>query len=207
MALARVFTNLGSLIIKKLRDTGGPPSDRVSQELDNIIAWAKLSPRCIHRNTSTVGNVGVGLDTLHTFSLPAGSLAVNGDYLNVWYGGDFATNDNDKRLTFSFGGTGYEDTGARDLDVNVGWTFMARIIRLSSTSVLVSHLLCANLMGVTGADVLVGFATGAYSFARNTPITGLADLGANATTMLVQGEATANDDVFQNLSIIELTQQ
>ena len=45
MALARVFsgvTGLGQTIIRKLTDEGGPPADRVSMELDNIIAWAKL---------------------------------------------------------------------------------------------------------------------------------------------------------------------
>lgn len=153
---------------------------------------------------STAANSGAGLDPLHSFSLPAGSLATNGDYLTIWYGGDFAANDNDKRLVFAFGGTAYEDTGLRDLDTNTGWSFMARITRLSPTSVLVSHLIGANLMGVTSADVLVGFATGAYIFARNTPITGLSNLGTNAQTLLVQGEATANDDVIQNLSIIDL---
>src|SRR5262245_47848991 len=95
MSLARIYsgvTGLGQLIISKIGDVGGPPASRVSEELDNIIAWAKNAPRCIQRDTSTVGNVGAGLDTLHTFSLPAGSLATNGDYLQVEYAGAAAGN-------------------------------------------------------------------------------------------------------------------
>lgn len=37
MLLTRVFTNIGSMIIRRLGDTGGPPSPRVSQELNNIV--------------------------------------------------------------------------------------------------------------------------------------------------------------------------
>jgi hypothetical protein len=91
----RLFPTLGQLIIRKVGDTGGPPSGRVSDELDNIINWAKTSPRRIRFDTSTVGNVGAGLDTLHTFSLDTPNrLLTDGDSLKVRYGGKFAANAN-----------------------------------------------------------------------------------------------------------------
>lgn len=162
--------------------------------------------RNIEVNIGQVGNVGAGLDPLHSFSLPANSLRSNGDYLLVWYGGDFATNANLKRIVASFGGTVWEDTGLRDLVVNTGWTIVARIARLSSTSVRVSNDIVANSLAVSSVNVPTTFGEGFLSVGRNRDITGLPDLSANATTMLVSGEGTADNDVIQNLSIIELVQ-
>src|SRR5262245_66413973 len=108
MSLTRVFTGvtgLGQVIIKRIGDVGGPPASRVSSELDNIIAWAKDSPRRVGFNFSTVGNVGTGLDTLHTFTLPANSLATNNDELECRFGGCYANNTNATRSVFSVDGT------------------------------------------------------------------------------------------------------
>lgn len=210
MSLTRVFTTIGSVLVRKLGDAGGPPSGRVSQELDNIIAWAKDAPRNIKRDTSTVGNVGIGLSTLHTFSLDTPNrLTANNDYLNVWYGGTFAATTNTKQVQAKFGGIVYENMGLFDLRAAVGWALHAKIIRLSSTSVLVSHILSCNDVTADSANVVNTFAAGGFFVARNTIITGLSDLGANATTMAVQGgtSAAVNNDVVQNLSLIELCQQ
>lgn len=170
-----------------------------------IIGIAKT----IHFNTITVGNVGAGLDSLHSFSLPAGSLAADGDYVKAEYSGIFAQNDNQKRVAVSFGGTSYIDTGGRDVDGNVadaGWVATGTIIRLSSTSVKVRGTIIAQFFDITSADVASGNTIGGYTFVFNRSITGLSNLNSNAITMLVQGEATANNDVVQNLSLIEVTQ-
>lgn len=164
---------------------------------------------CIHRNTSSVGNVGAGLDVLHTFSLPAGSLANDGDYLHVVYGGSFAANDTDKRVNAFFGGSPFEGISVFDIDGAVGWRIQVTIIRLSSTSVRVNHTLSINLLaGDSGSPPVMStsLASGLY-VCRSTDITGLSDLNSNVMTMEVKGEGAANNDVFQNLSIIELTQQ
>jgi hypothetical protein len=162
--------------------------------------------RNIEVNTAVVGNQGAGLDPLHSFSLPANSLRSDGDYLHVWYGGDYATNANLKRVVTSFGGTIWEDTGLRDLVVSVGWAIAARIVRLSSTSVLLSHFFGANAMGVDSANVNIPFGSGGVFTVRNGIIAGLPNLNLNPITMLVSGEGTADNDVIQNLSIIELVQ-
>ena len=210
MSLARVVTTLGQVIIRKLGDTGGPRTDQVGAELDNLIAWAKLSPRCIRRDTSAVGNVGLGLDVLHTFSLPANSLQTDGDYLKVIYGGTFAANDNDKRVRAAFGGTDYETTGATlDIDGAIGWRISAVIIRLSSTSVRVNSVLSFNTLFGDSAAAMNTFGASGGTFVRSNDITGLANLNSNATTMEGKGETAVNvnNDVIQNLSIIELVQQ
>ena len=211
MGLARAVSVLGQVIVRRLGDTGGTLRRDVESELDNIIAWAKVSPRNIKRDSSVVGNVGTGLDVLHTFSLPAGSLATDGDYLTIVYAGTFAANDNDKRVNAFFGGTSYEGIGTQDIDGAIGWRISATIIRLSSTSVRVSHLISINLLfgdSATPPNMSTAGVSGLY-ITRLTDITGLSNLNSNATTMEVKGEtlAAVNNDVTQNLSIIELTQQ
>lgn len=209
MALARAFTNLGNLIIRTLGDTGGPPSDRVSQELDNLVNWAKTSPRRIHFNTSSVGNVGAGLDVLHTFSLDTPNrLLVDGDELNVVYGGAFASNDTDKRVNAFFDGTAYETVGTQDIDGPIGWRIQATIIRLSSTSVRINHHLAIGfLLGDSATPPNMSTAgVSALLISRSNDI-GTANLNSNAITMECKGEGAANNDVVQNMSSIYLTLQ
>lgn len=210
MSLARVHDPLSLQLVRRLGDAGGPRADHVADELDSLIAWAKLSPRCIHRDTSTVNSSGTGPDVLHTFSLPADSLSTDGDYLTVWYGGNFAANATTKSVQAQFGGTSYEAAGATDIQLAVGWVMAVRIIRLSATSVRVSHALFENALGVSAAGAATSYGTGANMFSRSNDITGLANLNSNATVMRcrsVVGAGAAAADVLQNLSIIELTQQ
>lgn len=211
MSLARLFSPLSQVLIRRLGDTGGPRADQVSQELDNLIAWAKLSPRRIKFDTSTVGNVGTGLDVLHTYSLDTPNrLLTDGDELIVWYGGNFAANDNDKRIQAFFGGTAYETLGALiDIDGATGWNIQARIIRLSSSSVRVNHTMIINtLRGDSPTPPNMNTdGGGSVILSRTNDIGGLTLNGA--ITMEVKGETSAasNNDVIQNMSSIWLIQQ
>lgn len=210
MGLARVFPNLGSLIIRKLSDVGGPPRQRIEAELDNIIAWAKDAKRCIRRDFSTVNSSGAGPDVLHTFTLDTPNrLLTDGDYLDVWYAGKTASNDNDKAVQARFGGVTYETMAAFDLDGTVGWAIAARIMRLTSTSVRVSHMMNFNVIAGDSAapPAMNTFGSGGFILSRNNDITGLSNLGSNSITMDVRSLGVAAADVVQNMSIIELCQQ
>jgi hypothetical protein len=207
MSLARLFPTIGSLIIRKLGDTGGPPSDRVSQELDNLIAWAKDAPRCILRNFAVNGgNIGTGLDTLHSFSLPANSLATNGDYLSIWYAGGFAGNANTKRVVASIDSQIYQSDSLFDIRGG-GWWLGIRIGRVSATSVRVTG---PTLLGdfVANSTPAIQAGAGEIYRPRNIPLT-VSNLNSNAVTLLVQGETSAasDNDVTQSTAIIELFQQ
>jgi hypothetical protein len=210
LGLARLFsgaTGLGQLIIRNLGDVGGPPASRVSDELDSIIAWTKASLRNIKTDTSTVGNVGAGLDVLHTYTLTTPNrLATDGDYLTFYYGGSFAANDTDKRVNGFFGGTAYENAGVLDIDGG-NWELKGRIVRLSSTSVRVSSTMNYFALQADSAAVVTTFGVGFLSITRMSDITGLSDLGANDMVLEVKGEGAANNDVQQKMSIIELRQQ
>jgi len=210
LSLAREHDPLGNVIIRKIGDAGGPRSDWVADELDNLIAWARSSPRCIHRDTSTVNSAGAGPDVLHTFDLPANSLQTDGDYLTVWYAGAFAAVNRDKAVQAQFDGTSYENGGGLDIDGSTGWMLCSRIIRISATSVRTSHLLLDNVLYITAANVASSFNIGAQVITRNSTFA-VANLNSNAITMRVRSVVSsgvpAAADVFQNLSIIELTQQ
>jgi hypothetical protein len=105
----------------------------------------------------------------------------------------------------SFGGTQVSGLGAGLFDIRSGdWVYDLNIIRLSSTSVRVSGQIMWTFIARDGAGTVTG--NGFYG-SINTDITGLANLGSNATTMQVQAEGTANDDIQQNFTEIYLTQQ
>lgn len=210
MSLTRVHDPLSLALVRRLGDAGGPRADQVAAELDSLIAWARSSPRCIHRDITTVNSAGVGPDVLHTFSLPANSLQTNGDYLSVWYAGAFSSgNDRNKAVQAQFDGTSYENDGGEDLDNSTGWVMNVRIVRITATSVRTSHLVLDNLLVIDSAAAATSLGFGGFAITRNSTFA-TADLNANAVTMRVRsvvGAGAAAADVFQNLSIIELTQQ
>jgi len=197
--------------------TGNPPSITASGNDSNINlnlrakGTGKVSipgyAFTIQVDTSTVGNVGAGLDVLHTFSLPAGSLAADGDIVEATYAGNFTANDTDKRVNAFFGGTAYEASGVLDIDGAIGWRLTSTTVRLSSTSVRVSSLLTLNLLHVDSANAITTFTFSAEVFTRTVDITGLANLNSTATTMEVKGEGAADNDVTQKMSVIRLTQR
>ena len=210
MALARIYTALNSLIIRKLGDTGGASSTRVDEELNSLIAWVRSSPRNIKRDFAKVDSTAGGPDVLHTFTLDTPfRLTADGDYLNVWYGGNFAANDRDKTVQAQFDNQDYIAGGAVDLDQVVGWNIGARIIRVDSTHVRTSSFRIMNSTAVDSAGVANSFTEGGFVQGRNQDLT-VANLNSNAITMRVRsvvGGAAAAADVYQNMSIIELVQQ
>ena len=152
-------------------------------------------------DTSVVGNVGAGVDALHTFTLPANSLRSNGDYLRVRYSGKFASNNNDKRILITFDAQTASDTTLADFDLG-DWIYDLTYIRLSSTTVRVAINNAVGFVsffnGAAGGSGVVG--------GSNTQSITVANLNSNAVTLLVSAEATADNDVTQNLSILELVQ-
>lgn len=208
MSLVRVHSPLSQLIIGQLGDAGGPRADQVSAELDSLIAWAKLSPRCIHVNTTSTGNVGGGTDSLHSFSLPAGSLATDNDFVDIQYGGTFPNVNNntkqiivsiDSQVVFNMAGAG------RDIDGAFSWKIILQYIRVSATTVRATGAaLLGRVFGGTDGALDAGNSRWYYEAINATPT--VANLTNNAVTLLVQAVGTANGDITQNASTIHLTQ-
>lgn len=207
MGLVRVTTQLASVIIKQLGDSGGTLRRDVESEIDSIIAWARLSPRCIDSfaPVTPVGNIGAGVDDLHSFTLDTPNrLLTNGDWIRFAMGGAFAVNDNDKRVRILIDGQVIEDFGLFDFDTGE-WRAEGEIVRVSATTVRVSY------MGMYGEPLVLdeGVVSGTPDviFLPRTRLLTVSNLSSNAIVIKAQAEATANDDVTQNLSILELFQQ
>lgn len=164
--------------------------------------------RRLPTDISVVGNIGAGLDTLHTFTLPANSLATDGDYLNVHYSGIFAANSaSTKRVVINFGGVVVSNPGLTDI-TNCAWNYDIRYVRITSVSVLVSiAFMWGNISSTEAAPAVLG-PTGSF-YACSSASIAVADLVANPQILLVQGESGAgtSNDVVQNLSVIEISQQ
>jgi hypothetical protein len=202
MGLARAVSQIATAIIRRIGDSGGALERDVTLEINNLIAWAKDAVRNINTDTSVVGNITTGLDALHSYSLPAGTLATDKDYLRVRYSFLFANNANTKRIKISFDSQSVHDPGLFDQRSGTA-TYDILYTRVSSTSVRASLMMIWNFGTRDGA----GTAGGNYLFVGDDVTITVANLNSNSVTLLAQGEGTNTDDIRQNLSVIELRQQ
>lgn len=134
-------------------------------------AWSK--------DTTPIGNVGTGEDTLKTVLLPGGTLDVNGRNIFITSAGTLGNTINNKRIRLKFGATTIFDTGALAITVSADWTLTSEIIRTgAATQKCITKL-------TTNSSVLTS--TCKYSTAAET-------LSGDVNIVLT-GEATANNDV------------
>lgn len=152
----------------------------------------------------SVANVGAALSDLHTFNLPIGTLANDGDWLAIEYTGNFAATAANKQVAATFDGQGFIDTGLIDLPLSVGWVATSTITRLSSTSVVASSNISSNIVGLNSLNVPYTFGAGGEVVARGIVMTGIANLNSSLIPIVVQGRGGVGGDVFQVKSIIEL---
>jgi len=154
----------------------------------------------IEVNMSTVGNVDAGPDVLHTFTLGAGSLAANEDYLWLRYAGAFAANANTKTLIILFGGQTVSNLA--QIQNGGAWVYDIIYTRVSDTTVrCASQISWGRLRRPSGGALTDdGLLTGEVALIT------VADLDTTAMILEVQGgnAGSATDDTVQNLSIIEL---
>jgi hypothetical protein len=137
-----------------------------------------------YTQTNSVGNVGVGEDTLHTTTTASSTFNANGDSLEVVMSGTFAANANNKRLRFKFGAVTLFDTTA--LAFNTGdWTIRARIFRITTTTgKAIVTFQCSNALLATATDY--------QAFAGFNFLT--------TNVLQLTGEATADNDIVQELT-------
>lgn len=128
---------------------------------------------------TTVGNVGTGDDVLHSYSLPAGTLANDGQSIVIESGGQFAANANNKRVRVKFGSTTVLDTTALAISAATDWTARSIITRTGAATQR------ALTVFTSSSSVMLSFTQ--YATPGET-LTG-------AITISVNGEATSNNDV------------
>jgi len=113
--------------------------------------------RCIDQDSTESETPASTVETLlRTFTVPAGTLFTNGDYLDVWYFGEYATTGGIRELRLSFGGHMYLDNGVNITAQLEQFIAHGRIIRLTSTTVDMNGFIQVGTTGGSGefdADV------------------------------------------------------
>lgn len=163
-------------------------------------------PKNIHKKfleADKVGNIGGGTDDLQTFTLPAKSLRNNGDMLTVRYAGSFATNDNDKRIQILVDGQVIEDFGAFDFDTGE-WVSWMHHIRETSTIIRTDYMAMYGTALVIN-DSVFSSATQDIIYLPRVRRTTISNMDTTDIILKVTGTATANDDIVQSMSWIDLT--
>jgi len=140
-------------------------------------------------DTTSTGNVGVGVDDLITEIIPASTMTVNGDQLRGKFMGRFGANANNKEVRAVYGATELITTGANATNGG-SWEITVEITRTSGTA----QLATATLIMTDGA----GATTTKHT--RTVP----AETLSGAVTIKCTGEATSNDDILQDLSRIDI---
>lgn len=141
---------------------------------------------------ANAGNTTTAETDLYSDTISANQLGVNGDKLNLEYGGTFVSSATATRqVKLYFGGTVIFDTGALTLSLSSAWTMYATIIRVSGTVVRYS----------------VSFTTEGAALAAYTAVgelTGLTLSGTNVlkTTGQAAGVGAATNDIVAKLGAV-----
>lgn len=141
-------------------------------------------------DTTAVGNVTTGEDTLMTYSLPANALSANGKAVRITAWGTTAANANTKTHKLHFGSTAvatFSNTGSAQ-----NWFFMATVVRTGAAA--------QEAFVWAGKGTSGNFALGDVE--RTTP----AEDVTAAITIKVTGQSTegATNDVVQRGMIVEI---
>ncbi len=164
--------------------------ERTFSNISTVFARAKRALYQQYSNTTPVGNINAGVDTLITYTLPANILARDGYNLEIKAWGTFAANGNNKQLKLLFGGATLYDTGI--VAVNNGtWMINATIVRTGT----------ATQQAIT--TITSNNATVANSVTYSVPSETL----SGTITIKCTGEATTTNDIVQNGFLLKVIPQ
>lgn len=142
----------------------------------------------VDTQTTPVGNVGAGEDTLMTYTLPANSLVSTGRGVRYKAIGAIANNINAKTLKFYFGSQMISVTVP--ISIAADWIADALIIRTGASAQRYS----IDVKVVNSAtNAMLGFVS------QGT----LTETESGTIVIKATGEATSNNDITQNISLIE----
>ena len=140
----------------------------------------------IYIDTTAVGNVGAGEDTLMTYAVPANTLSNDGDYLEIEAWGVTAANANNKNIKLKIGTTTLLATGAVAAN-GANWWISAVIARTgASAESIIAKIISDDALIVDSATYTAGTQSTTAAF-----------------SITCTGEATANDDIVQHGLIIK----
>jgi len=171
---------------------GGVEGIRVTEVANSITADIKMGSgtgraRIVgvaNVNTTAVGNVGVGVDDLITFSLPANSLSVNGKGVRITAWGTFASNGNTKQVNLDFGATTIRQIGPAGIN-GLDWRIDGIVIR---TGAATQKAIATEIVDTTAPD---------------STLTTPAETLSGAVIIKCTGEGVSDNDIVQEGMLIE----
>lgn len=162
-------------------------------------------PYTILSRFDQVPTVGAGVTNLHQLTLPANSLAADGDFLEVIQNGTYANNTNTKRLAFGFGLSTIEDTGLIDVRGGLAWQTYYLAVR---TSPVVTTVIFSGWFQFIQADSTPALTVGGFGgrfISRGSAAVGTNNLNTSTNPINVSGQATSNGDIVQTFTAVNLT--
>lgn len=137
-------------------------------------------------DTTSIGNIGTGEDTLISYSINSNTLGTDNNYLEVSAWGTVAANANNKTIKLKLGSTTLLTTGA--VAANSGsWAITSTIVRIGeSTQQCISSIASDNSLILDSSSFIVA----------------TEDL-STSLDIFCTGEATTNDDIIQKGLIVK----
>lgn len=142
--------------------------------------------------------------TLRTYTLQAGMLRRDDDYLRVRYCGKLAGNANGKQLNPRINGTVLHTAGLFPM-AGGGWCYEFVYARVDSTTIRASEMIHANFMSLSQA-ASPGPAGGSGFFVGDSIDVTVPDLNLNSIVLDFVAQGGATDDVTLTQSVIEIVQ-
>lgn len=124
-------------VVGNLKLVNGSQGDKkiLISDANGLTSFTSSFVKNLNTNTAQVGNVGAGQDDLMTYTLPANTLANNGDKLEFKMVFTFAANANLKEIGLWFGGSDFYHSSSENQN-DGSLTIRGTIARISSTSQL-----------------------------------------------------------------------
>ena len=134
-------------------------------------------------DTTKVGTVGTGEDTLITYDLPANSLSSDGKGVRITAWGTTGANGNGKIVKLHFGGTVIRQIGSSAIN-DKDWLIPGTIIRTG-----------ASTQDAIGTEIVDSVSLNTHSEPGEDTTT--------ATTIKITGEGTSDNDVVCEVLLVE----
>ena len=163
----------------------------------------------IESRCDLVSSSGTGPDVLHSYTLKAGSLKSDNDFLDIWYAGGFGVNDVDKAVQLQIDGTDYSAPAVHDIDSDLGWLYVVKIIRDDATHVSIALSESETGFLVDSGNIVTG-STGSLFAVRHLNSFAISNMDTTDIVLRVRSVVAAGaaaGDVYQSQSIINLVRK
>ena len=166
--------------------TAAPVADGyvMSSTTAGVMSWVSKTGT-LHNETTQVGNVGTGEDQLFSYTIPAATLAADGNSITGSFVGTVAANANVKTLKFKFGATTIMTTVVTNSSITSSWSFDYTITRTGATTQKCN----IRLHNPDGLGV-------SYYATAGEALSG-------TVALVLTGEATANDDIVKQMAKVK----